>query len=91
MRDDIIFRCTECGNENYIGTKNKRNHPDRMEIKKYCKKCNKKTVQKEKKKGLPYYLFEKSHNKNGDYMKKSYLLALSIYVTLICILLFEAL
>ena len=49
MRDDIIFRCTECGNENYIGTKNKRNHPDRMEIKKYCKKCNKKTVHKEKK------------------------------------------
>ena len=49
MRDDIIFRCTECGNENYIGTKNKRNHPDRMEIKKYCKKCNKKTVHKKKK------------------------------------------
>ena len=49
MRDNIIYRCTECQNENYIGTKNKRNHPDRMEIKKFCPKCNKMTVHKEKK------------------------------------------
>lgn len=48
-RDNIIYRCTECGDENYIGTKNKRNHPERMEIKKYCPKCNKMTVHKEKK------------------------------------------
>ena len=40
MRDNIILKCTECGEENYINTKNKRNHPDR---------CNKKTVHKEKK------------------------------------------
>lgn len=31
MRDNIILKCTECGEENYINTKNKRNHPDRME------------------------------------------------------------
>ena len=36
MRDNIILKCTECGEENYINTKNKRNHPDRMEVKKYC-------------------------------------------------------
>ncbi|WP_308698424.1 50S ribosomal protein L33, partial [uncultured Thomasclavelia sp.] len=28
---------------------NKRNHPERMEINKYCPRCNKKTVHKEKK------------------------------------------
>ena len=48
MRDNIILKCTECG-ENYINTKNKRNHPDRMEVNKYCPRCNKKTVHKEKK------------------------------------------
>ncbi len=30
MRENIILKCTECGEENYINTKNKRNHPDRM-------------------------------------------------------------
>ena len=54
MRENIIYKCTECGEENYINTKNKRNHPDRMEINKYCPRCNKKTVHKEKK---PYWLF----------------------------------
>ncbi len=49
MRDNIILKCTECGEENYINTKNKRNHPDRMEVNKYCPRCNKKTVHKEKK------------------------------------------
>lgn len=48
MRDNIILKCTECGEENYINTKNKRNHPDRMEVNKYCPRCNKKTVHKEK-------------------------------------------
>lgn len=49
MRDSITFRCSVCGNENYIGDKNKRNHPDRLEIVKFCPKCNKKTAHKEKK------------------------------------------
>ena len=35
--------------EGKITTKNKRNHPDRMEVNKYCPRCNKKTVHKEKK------------------------------------------
>ena len=48
MRDNIILKCTECGEENYINTKNKRNHPDRMEVNKYCPRCNKKTVHKKK-------------------------------------------
>ena len=44
MRENIILKCTECGEENYINTKNKR-----MEVNKYCPRCNKKTVHKEKK------------------------------------------
>ncbi len=50
MRDNIILKCTECGEENYINTKNKRNHPDRMEVNKYCPRCNKKLYTKEKNK-----------------------------------------
>ena len=46
MRENIILKCTECGEENYINTKNKRNHPERMELKKYCSRCNKKTTHK---------------------------------------------
>lgn len=49
MRDNIILRCTECGEENYIDTRNKKTHPERKEIKKYCPRCNKMTLHKEKK------------------------------------------
>ena len=49
MRDRIIFKCSVCGNENYIGTRNKKKHPDKMVIKKYYPKCNQKTDHKEKK------------------------------------------
>ena len=48
MRDNIILKCTECGEENYINTKNKRNHPDRMEVNKYCPRCNKKNCTQRK-------------------------------------------
>lgn len=49
MRDSFILKCTVCGEENYLANKNKRLHPDRVEYKKYCPRCNKKTVHKEKK------------------------------------------
>ena len=49
MRDSFILKCTVCGEENYLANKNKRLHPDRVEVKKYCPRCNKKTVHKEKK------------------------------------------
>ena len=42
MRDRITFKCSVCGEENYIGTRNKKKHPERMTIKKYCPKCNRK-------------------------------------------------
>lgn len=49
MRDNITFKCSECGEENYISTRNKRKHPERMQVNKYCPRCMKKTVHKEKK------------------------------------------
>ena len=49
MRDRITFKCSECGEENYIGTRNKRKNPERMQIQKYWPRCNKKTLHKEKK------------------------------------------
>ncbi len=39
MREIVIIACTECKQRNYTTTKNKKLHPDRMELKKYCKFC----------------------------------------------------
>jgi large subunit ribosomal protein L33 len=49
MLVNIILACTECKQRNYSTTKNKKNNPDRMEIKKYCKFCKAHTVHKETK------------------------------------------
>ena len=49
MRTKITLACTECKNRNYNTTKEKKNHPDRMEIKKYCKFCKRHTLHKETK------------------------------------------
>ncbi len=48
-RDQAILKCSECGNENYFTTRNKKTHPAKMEILKYCPTCRKKTLHKEKK------------------------------------------
>ncbi|MEY2713095.1 MAG: ribosomal protein RpmG [Planctomycetota bacterium] len=47
MRDQITLACNDCKQRNYIQTKNKRLHPDRVEYKKYCAKCRKHTAHKE--------------------------------------------
>ena len=49
MRTNITLSCTECKNRNYRTNKNKKNTPDRIEIKKYCKFCKKHTLHKETK------------------------------------------
>ena len=49
MRDRLTLKCSVCGEENYISTRNKKKNPDRMVVNKYCPRCNKKTVHKEKK------------------------------------------
>ena len=49
MRTKITLACTECKNRNYNTTKEKKNHPDRMETKKYCRFCQRHTLHKETK------------------------------------------
>ncbi|MGB5527705.1 MAG: 50S ribosomal protein L33 [Gemmatimonadota bacterium] len=47
MRDRITLECTECKERNYTSTKNKRLHPQRVEYKKYCPRCNAHRTHKE--------------------------------------------
>jgi len=49
MRERITLACTECKQRNYDTYKNKKNDPDRIELKKYCKFCKRTTVHKETK------------------------------------------
>jgi len=47
MRDQITLECTQCKERNYSTTKNKRKHPQRVEAKKYCPRCDAHTAHKE--------------------------------------------
>ena len=47
MTVKITLACTECKQRNYNTTKNKKNNPDRLEMKKYCRFCKKHTVHRE--------------------------------------------
>ncbi|RMG74875.1 MAG: 50S ribosomal protein L33 [Nitrospirae bacterium] len=49
MRMIILLQCTECKNKNYSTMKNKRNTPDKLQLKKYCRNCGRHTVHKETK------------------------------------------
>jgi len=48
-RDNVILQCTECKERNYTTTKNRKNTPDRLEFKKYCRRCRTHTLHKENK------------------------------------------
>jgi large subunit ribosomal protein L33 len=48
-RDKIILECTVCKSRNYFSDKNKRLHPERVEWKKFCPRCNQHLVHKESK------------------------------------------
>lgn len=50
MRVNITLECTECKEHNYISTKNRSTTPDRIELKKYCSRCNKSTLHRERRK-----------------------------------------
>jgi len=41
VRPKISLACQECKHRNYITRKNRRNDPDRMDLKKYCPNCRK--------------------------------------------------
>jgi len=42
--------CTVCKSQNYITERNKTNTPDKLKLKKYCRRCRKRTEHKEKSK-----------------------------------------
>jgi large subunit ribosomal protein L33 len=49
MRVKVVLRCSECKQRNYNTMKNKKNTPERLELKKYCRFCRKHTLHNETK------------------------------------------
>ena len=49
MTVKITLACTERKQSNYNKEKNKKNSPDRLEMKKYCRFCKKHTLHRETK------------------------------------------
>ena len=49
MSEKVILTCSECLSRNYTTHKNKNTHTERIEMRKYCKKCGKHTLHKETK------------------------------------------
>ncbi|TWT12013.1 MULTISPECIES: 50S ribosomal protein L33 [unclassified Streptococcus] len=44
MRIKITLICSACGSKNYLTSKNKKNHPDKIQVLKYCPKERKVTL-----------------------------------------------
>lgn len=49
MRELITIACSQCERRNYVGTRNKKLHSDRLELKKYCRFCRAHTLHRETK------------------------------------------
>jgi large subunit ribosomal protein L33 len=47
VRPKITLACEECKHRNYITRKNRRNDPDRLEVKKFCPNCKTHRAHKE--------------------------------------------
>ncbi len=47
MFDIIGLECPQCKRRNYSTTKNKKNDPDKLKLRKYCRFCRKHTEHKE--------------------------------------------
>ncbi|MCL6632901.1 MAG: 50S ribosomal protein L33 [Alicyclobacillus herbarius] len=47
MRVVITMACTDCKQRNYTTVKNKKNDPDRLELRKFCPYCKSHTVHRE--------------------------------------------
>jgi len=47
VRPKITLACAVCKHRNYITKKNRRNDPDRLELKKFCPNCRAHTEHKE--------------------------------------------
>ncbi|MFC5630397.1 MULTISPECIES: 50S ribosomal protein L33 [Streptococcus] len=44
MRVKINLKCQECGSKNYLTSKNKQTHPEKIQVLKYCPKERKVTL-----------------------------------------------
>ncbi|HHT99350.1 MAG TPA: 50S ribosomal protein L33 [Acholeplasma sp.] len=49
MREKVILVCSDCLGRNYTTTKNKQVQKTRLEVVKFCPRCNKHTLHKESK------------------------------------------
>ena len=49
VRIVVTLACTECKERNYTSEKNRRNDPNRLELKKFCPRCRKHTPHREAK------------------------------------------
>lgn len=49
MRVMVTLACTETGDRDYTTTKNKRTHPERLEMRKYCPRLRKHVLYRETK------------------------------------------
>ncbi|UCD59114.1 MAG: 50S ribosomal protein L33 [Candidatus Hydrogenedentota bacterium] len=49
MREIITLACSECKQRNYTTTKDKKKHPEKLELRKYCKFCQTHTPHRETK------------------------------------------
>jgi large subunit ribosomal protein L33 len=47
MRTVITLACDQCKRRNYTTSKNKRNDPNRLERRKYCRWCRQHTLHRE--------------------------------------------
>jgi large subunit ribosomal protein L33 len=48
-RDNVVLQCTECKSRNYVTTKNKKTTTERLEFKKFCRRCRRHINHKETK------------------------------------------
>ncbi|MBI2164921.1 MAG: 50S ribosomal protein L33 [Chloroflexi bacterium] len=46
-RTIITLACSDCRERNYTTEKNKRNDPNRQELRKYCRRCRRATAHRE--------------------------------------------
>ncbi|PJF36208.1 MAG: 50S ribosomal protein L33 [Candidatus Thermofonsia Clade 1 bacterium] len=49
VRHVIHLACTECKERNYTTYKNRRNDPNRLELRKFCRRCRSHTLHRETK------------------------------------------
>lgn len=90
MREKVLLICSECLSRNYTTTVNRATQQTRLELKKYCAKCNKMTVHKQSKQeatmGLKKYTGEViKEGKRVRWPKRSELFSLILTVLFVVI------